>query len=260
MIKLKQTFSFSVAMKIWLFLVFNILSIKVFAQETSIAGIVFDNNSKDRIAQINILNINTGQVVYNNLNGVFKIDAQPGDLLIFSKPDYHNDTVKVNNYVPLAIYMKRTAIQLREVTIRDSALNPQRWLANARRDNSKAYGSLANTDLLSTPSSGGAGLNLDALYNDISRSGRNAKRLRQNIDVDYKQQMIDYRFNRTFVARITNLKDKQLSEFMSRYRPGYYFVESATDYDFISYIKINLKRYLRNPRAYALAPLYPPTK
>lgn len=241
-------------MKFWLVAFLGILTVKGFSQEKSIAGIVFDKQSQDRIAKINVVNLNSGLSVYNNLNGVFTIDAQVGDVLVFKRQEYLNDTVKVENFIPIAVYMARASIQLKEVTIRDTALTPEKKLAATKRDYSKAYGSLANHDLLNI-SSGGVGLGIDALWNSISRSGRNAKRLRERIDQDYHQDVIDYRFNRTLVANITGLKDKKLTDFMQKYRPGYFFVLNATDYEFITSIKTNYKRYLRNPKAYTLAPL-----
>ncbi len=243
-------------MKFWFVLLLVCLSVRGFSQEKSIAGIVFDKLSQDRIAKINVVNTNTGLSVYNNLNGVFTIDAQPGDILIFKRTEYISDTIKVQNFIPIAVYMARSSITLKEVTIRDTALTPEKKLAATKREYSKVYGSLANHDLLSMPSYGGAGLSIDALYNIFSRSGKNAKRLRERIDQDYHQDVIDYRFNRTLVQNITGLKDKKLVDFMQKYRPGYFFVLNATDYEFITSIKTNYKRYLRNPKAYTLAPLH----
>lgn len=231
------------------------MAINGFAQEKSVAGIVFDKNSQDRIARVNVVNISTGKSVYNNLNGVFTIDARPGDQLVFKKQDYYNDTIKIESHLPLAIYMRRTAIQLQEVTIKDSMLTPSARLALSKKQNSRAYGTLANRDVISTPTMGGAGLSIDALWNSFSREGKNAENLRNYIDQDYRQDVIDYRFNRALAGRITGLKDKQLTDFMQKYRPGYYFVIKASEYEFISSIKSNLKRYLKNPKAHSLAPL-----
>ncbi|MDB5110928.1 MAG: hypothetical protein JWR67_2042 [Mucilaginibacter sp.] len=244
-------------MKFWLLLFLCILAIKGFSQEKSIAGIVFDKENQGRIAKINVVNLNSGQSVYNNLNGVFTIEAQPGDLLVFKRQEYISDTVKVQNTIPIAVYMKRSSIQLKEVTIVDTALTPEKKLAETKREYNKIYGSLAYHDFLSLPSSGGAGLSIDALYNAFSRSGRNARHLRNIIDRDYKQDVIDFRFNQSLVEKITGLKDKKLTDFMQKYRPGYFFVLNATDYEFIASIKTNYKRYLRNPKAYTLAPLMP---
>jgi hypothetical protein len=255
MLKIAQKFSFSVGMKVRIFLCFFIITIKCFSQEKVVTGIVFDKESKDRIASVNIRNITTGLSVYNSLKGEFKINAQEGDQLVFLRQEYHSDTIKVQNNSPLAIYMTRLAIQLKEVTVHDSLLTPEERLEATKQDFTKIYGSLAYRDFLTTPSSGNAGLSIDALYNSLSRSGKNAARLQQIIEGDYRQNVIDYRFNRTFVGHITGLKDEKLTTFMLRYRPGYYITKTASEYEFISMIRANLKRFLRNPRTYYLSPL-----
>jgi hypothetical protein len=255
MFKISRTLSFGVTMRLGLFLCFFLITIKCFSQEKTVAGIIFDKDSKDRIASVSIHNITTGISVYNTLKGEFKIKAKEGDFLIFARQDYHSDTVKIQSNAPIAIYMERLAIQLNEVTVHDTVLSPEKRLEATKADYTKIYGSLAYKDYLTSPSSGPAGLSIDALYNAFSRSGRNAEHLRETIQHDYEQNVVDYRFNRTFVGKITGLKDEKLTSFMFRYRPGYYTTKTASDYQFISMIKANLKRFLRNPRIYALPPL-----
>jgi hypothetical protein len=191
------------------------------------------------------------------------MDAQAGDKLVFSQAEHFADTVNIKDYIPLAVYLKRKAIQLQQVTIYDTVPDPLKRLANKRRDYSKIYGSLAYNDLLSfNPSTAGVGvgLSIDALYNAWSKAGRNAAHLRETIDNDYRQDVVDYRFNKALVGRITGLKGTALTDFMNRYRPGYYFLANASEYEFITSIKANLKRYLRNPAAQALIPLTNPKK
>ncbi len=242
-------------MKVRIFLCLFIISAKCFSQEKVVTGIVFDKESKDRIASVNVRNTTTGLSVYNNLKVEFKINAKEGDQLVFVRQEYNSDTIKVQSNVSLAIYMTRLAIQLKEVTVHDTLQDPDKRLEATKEDFTKIYGSLAYRDFLSTPSSGGAGLSIDALYNSLSRSGRNAERLQQIIEKDYQQNVIDYRFNRTFVGNITGLKDEKLTAFMFRYRPGYYITKTASDYEFISMIHNNLRRFLRNSRTYSLPPL-----
>lgn len=258
MTKQCRTFIFGDSMKVWMLLFFCTLSATVFAQQKTVDGIVFDKESKDRIAKVNVRNATTGKSVYNTFKGEFSIEAKPGDLLIFTKSDHFPDTLQVASDAALAVYMKRTAIQLKEVIIRDTVLNPQKLLAATHRDYTKIYGSLNNHDLLSVSPGMGAGIGIDALYNAFSRSGRNAEKLREIIERDYKQNVIDFRFNRTYVGNLTHLKDQQLTDFMQRYRPGYYLVTTASDYEFISSIKNNLRRFLRAPKAFTLAPLVTP--
>jgi len=260
-----RKFSFSFTMRLWLVLFFFGSCFQAFAQDKQahnsagqIEGIVFDKDTKDRVAKTSIVNISTGQSFYNNLQGQFKVDAQPGDKLIFTKEDYLPDTVLIKDNSNIAVYLQRLAIPLREVTIRDSMATPLKRLAAARKEYSKAYGSNAYSDPFSVAPGGGAGISIDAIWNSLSKSGRNAKHLQGIIEKDYQQDVIDYRFNRTFVGNITKLKDQELTDFMTRYRPGYYLVTTDSEYEFITYIRNSLRRYKRNKRAYSLPALVTP--
>jgi len=254
MMKISRSLSFGAVMKWGLFFFLMMICIKGFSQQSTVAGIVYNKNSRDRVAAVDIRNITTGISEYNTLKGEFKISAAGGDVLVFSKQGYFADTVKIIDNQALAVYLSPMAIQLMEVTVHDSVLSPEARLLATKREYSKVYGSLAYGDFLTTPSNGGAGLSIDALWNSLSRSGRNAKKLRETIDNDYKQNVIDSRFNRTFVSNITKLKGQRLTDFMARYRPGYYTILTTTDYDLIMMIRANLKRFLRNPRTYSTLP------
>ncbi|RZA00149.1 MAG: hypothetical protein EOP47_14840 [Sphingobacteriaceae bacterium] len=256
MIKLLQKGSFGPIMKLWLLLFFCGVS-PVFAQDKTIDGIVFDKESKGRIARTLVRNISNNSSIYNNLKGEFVIKATTGDALVFSKDGYLSDTLKVQNNDALAVYLKRTGIQLQQVNINDTLLSPEKWLMATKRDYTKIYGSLAYSDLLSVTPGVGAGFGIDALYNAFSRSGRNAEHLRGIIESDYQQNVIDYRFNRPLVTRITGLTDTRLTEFMLKYRPSYYLVTTASDYEFIKYVRNNFRRYKRHPTAFTLPALEP---
>jgi hypothetical protein len=242
-------------MKYWLFVVVVLTGFNCFAQDKPVEGIVFDKTTKERVADVSVHDINNHISVYNNLKGEFKIKAEVGDQLVFSRQDYHPDTIKVVNRQDLAIYMAHLVIQLKEVTVRDSALTPEQQLEKTKEEYAKIYGPSMNPDFFSNSDYGGVGISIDAIWNSISREGRNAASLRALIERDYEQHVIDYRFNRTFVQRLTGLKDAKLTSFMTRYRPGYYTVTTMTDYEFITMIRANLRRYLRNQRIYTLPPL-----
>lgn len=245
-------------MKRSLIFCFLFLAFKCFSQDKAVDGIVFDKESKDRIATVSVHNITTGISVYNNLKGEFTIAAKTGDLLVFTRAEYHPDTIKILNNFHQAIYMAPLAIRLREVTIHDTAMTPAKRLAATKQEFSKAYGPLAYDDFLSSSPGGGAGLSIDAIFNSLSKSGRNAERLRAIIQGDYEQNTIDFRFNRTYVGNITGLKDEKLTAFMQRYRPGYFTTRTASEYEFVAMIRANLRRFLRNQRTYALPTLVTP--
>ncbi len=241
-------------MKRLLIILLCVLCAKTFAQQRNTEGLVFDAVTKDRIAVVYITNLRTGESMYNSLNGTFRVAAAPGDLLVFDKMDYFTDTVRVTGTEALVVYLRRTGITLKQVDIYDTLSSPKSIMAKNRSTYSKAYGSLANRDLLSLGTNG-VGLGIDALYNLFSNEGRNAARLRGVLDEDYKRNVIDAKFNRTFVGRVTGLKGAQLTDFMYKYRPGYYFISSASEYELIASIRTNLKRFLRNPTTAPRAPL-----
>lgn len=228
---------------------------RVFGQDKQVQGIVFDKDTKERIARVSIINLTSGQSYYDDFKGEFNVAASPGDKLVFIKEYYFNDTVLVKNNNNIIVYLPRNSIMLHEVTIRDSLHTPMQRLLATRREYSKAYGSSAFSNPFSVVPGGGAGFNLDALYNSLSRSGRNAAHLQGLIQEDYQQNVIDYRFNRSYVGNITKLKGNDLNEFMIRYRPSYYTVTSDTEYEFISYIRTSLRRFLRNKKGNSLPPL-----
>lgn len=240
---------------LWFFCFFLFFG-KVYAQEKQIQGIVFDHNTKERIAKVFVTNTRTKANIYNNLKGEFTVNVRLNDVLIFTKTGYFNDTVKVTVLQTLPVYLKRSSIVLREVTIKDSALTAEKKRDANKKEFSQAYGALANKDLL-TVGSNGAGIGIDAIYNMLSRRGRNATKLREIIDRDYKAKVVDDRFNPIIVGAITGLQGEQLTSFMYRYRPDYNLVVMLNDYDFISYIKSSYNRFRRNPSNYFLTPLQP---
>lgn len=242
-------------MRFGLFLLLAVMALNGFSQDKPLEGIIFDKDSKERLASINIHDINNHLTVYDNLKGEFNIKASVGDLLVFSRQDYNPDTVKVQSNQPLAVYLVRTAVQLKEVSVHDSLLTPEQHLAKLQDEYAKVYSPSLNPDFWATDPYSGIGISIDAIWNSISREGRDAAALRAQIERDYEQYTIDYRFNKVLVSRVTGLKGDRLSSFMMRYRPGYYTVKTMTDYEFITMIKANLRRFLRTPRTYSLPPL-----
>src|SRR3569833_4161397 len=77
----------------------------VFAQDKQLVGIVFDKDTRERLARISILNLNTRSLWYNDLKGEYKLDARPGDRVVFSKEDYLPDTIVFFFSVCLVVFL-----------------------------------------------------------------------------------------------------------------------------------------------------------
>lgn len=228
------------------------------AQEKQVQGIVLDATSKQRINRVYIYNTRTEKGIYNNTKGEFAISAAAGDILVAALQGYLVDTVKVSTQNTILIYLKRNSIQLKEVVIRDSTKSPADQLKDTKKEYDAAYKRGSTKNILTAGGSngaGGAGLGIDALYNLLSKSGRNSRQLQKVIEKDYRDALINYRYTRKLVSRVTNLTDNQLTDFMQQYRPSYYFAMESSDYEMIKFIKHSYQSYLQNPAANRLPPL-----
>ncbi len=82
-------------------------------------------------------------------------------------------------------------------------------------------------------------VNIDKLNNALGKKGHEARRLERTLTKDYKNSIVDRRFN-PLAAKITGYKGKRLSDFIQDNRPTYEMVINATDYDIVQYIKRKL--------------------
>lgn len=230
----------------------------MFSQDKPVQGIVFDKDTKQRLTRVYIFNTRSGEGFYNNTKGEFKTNAREGDLLVAALQGYGVDTISIRSENTILFYLKRNSIQLREVIVRDSLKSPNDQLKQTQEEYRDAYKRGTVKDVLTTGGSnggGGAGLSITALYNLLSKEGRNARQLQKIIERDYRDAMIEYRFTRSLVNRVTGLNSERLTDFKQQYKPGYYFILQANDYELIEYIKQSYQRYLQNPSSYRLEPL-----
>lgn len=230
----------------------------MFSQDKPVQGIVFDKDTKQRLTRVYIFNTRSGEGFYNNTKGEFKTNAREGDLLVAALQGYGVDTISIRSENTILFYLKRNSIQLREVIVRDSLKSPTDQLKQTQEEYKDAYKRGTVKDVLTTGGSnggGGAGLSITALYNLLSKEGRNARQLQKIIERDYRDAMIEYRFTRSLVNRVTGLNSERLTDFKQQYKPGYYFILQANDYELIEYIKQSYQRYLQNPSSYKLEPL-----
>lgn len=220
------------------------ISLPLLAQH-KVEGIVFDRDTKQRIAQVRIHNTFSGQTTFNNSRGEFEINVSRGDVLVAIKEGFHNDTIRVSDEKVLLFYMKRATIFISEVTV-VARRSPEEILNQAKRDYSKAFG-LAQPGSAFSVGPTGAGLNINTIYNLLSKEGKNARRLTAIIEEEYRQNIIDSKFTPDLVSNTTGLTDTLLRKFIERFRPSYYFVVAASDYQITEYIKSKYELFKLSP-------------
>lgn len=225
-----------------------------YAQTKPVQGFVIDKDSKQRMARVYIYNPAINQGLYNNTKGEFVINTKVGDTIFAALGGYGMDTVVYKGQSAIIFQLKSLGIRLNEVKIIGKAPSAQEQYAKKLKDYKYALDRGSSKDLLNI-GSGGVGLSIDAIYNLISRDGKNSRRLQEILERDYHEAIIDYRYRPAYVKNVIDIKEDELIDFMVQYRPTYQFVLSASDYAFVDFIKNSFAAYRRNPAAFRLPKL-----
>ena len=56
---------------------------------------------------------------------------------------------------------------------------------------------------------------------------------------------IDFRYNESYVTKITHLKGDSLKQFMQKYRPSFDYCRKAANVDILVYINDSYKQYMK---------------
>ena len=96
---------------------------------------------------------------------------------------------------------------------------------------------------------GGVGADVDELINIFRfKRNRRLKAFQSRLEREEEEKYVNYRFNRNFVRRITQLNGVALDSFIVRYRPSYEFTVNADEITFNRYIlnsSYSFKRYMQ---------------
>lgn len=224
------------------------------AQTKPVQGIVIDKETKQRLAKVYIYNVRSKDGLYNNTKGEFSTYALPGDTLVAALSGYGVDTIIFKGQTAAYFQLKSLGIRLRDVVIAQKRLTPQQQYEKSIKEFRYQTMKGSSKDLLNL-GTGGVGLGIDAIYNLLSRQGRNARHLQKILEKDYREDLIDYRFKASLVQQVLGIKDTELEDFMQQYRPTYQFVLDADDYAFNVFIKNAYRSYRLNPKALQLPAL-----
>jgi hypothetical protein len=241
-------------MKLILSLLLGLISIASFAQQRSVQGFVVDKDSRLRLAKVYIYNSSNDEGFYNNTKGEFTASVKLGDTVFAALGGYGMDTVVYRGQSAIVFHLQSMGIKLKEVSIYGKAKTPQELYKSKLEEYRYKLDKGSSKDLLNL-GSGGVGLGIDAIYNLLSRDGKNARHLQKILEKDYKEQVIDYRYKPGYVSALIDIKEENLQDFMTQYRPTYQFVLTASEYAFIQFIKNSYASYKRNPAMFRLPQL-----
>jgi hypothetical protein len=226
----------------------------LFAQKKPVQGFVIDKESKQRLARVYIYNSRTDEGLYNNTKGEFTTQALVGDTLFAALQGYAVDTLVYKGQNAVYFQLHPLFIRLKEVAIVGKTISPDEQYKKTQKEYKYQTDRGSSKDLLNVGTNG-VGIGIDAIYNLLSKRGKNARHLQEILERDYKEQIIDFKFKPDYVKQVLGIKEPELLDFMQQYRPSYNFVLSASEYAFILYLRNSYTAYKRNPKALRLQPL-----
>ncbi|ADY53288.1 hypothetical protein Pedsa_2747 [Pseudopedobacter saltans DSM 12145] len=223
-----------------LFLSFVLLSITsfIFAQETfEVKGIIF-NQSKQRVASVNIENQRNGRLATSDQWGTFSIEVAVGDSLFFKKDGFQDAAKFISTKQNLVIYLNQ-GITLNEVIVKEKSKAAEQKEA---LDDYRAKGIYFNGN---PPLLFSIFHPLSAIHELVSKDAANAKRFGNYISRENAQSAVDIKFNKRLILEHTSIKEENVAEFMYYYRPRPEMVAKWNQYDNIRYIQDSYKKFVK---------------
>lgn len=205
-----------------------------------IKGTVYDITKINPVENVRVVSTSGIFTITDSL-GRYEILASEKDSLSFlynNKPtqkfSLKNITDPERMDVSLHVQVSQKYRTLKEVKVfsksyQEDSIENRRIYANIFNFN--------NPELTSVSGNGMAGIDLNELINMFRFRRNNRLQAFQNrLEEEEKERYVDYRFNKIWVRRMTNLASPRLDSFLLWYRPSYEFASSCDEMKMIQYI------------------------
>jgi len=225
----------------------GLISGNVHAQEAgSIQGLVLEKGTSTRVASVNVRNKATRTTVSTDLRGVFRIYAQVGDTLMFTKLGFETHLSVVHSLSDILIDLQASSYRIETVTVeqRNREEELREGMDSYRRQGVYQEGKPGVLSYVFSP--------ITSLYERFSKQGRQARRFRNYMDREVEAIAVDRLFSAYKITSLTGLKDRDLENFMLIYRPSYEAIQAWNDYDLTKYVLDSFKKYEADGRPEAL--------
>ena len=214
--------------------------------QTVLKGTAYDADKRSKLNLVFVNNLTQREADHTGQKGDFIVNAEIGDLVIFSCPGYQNDTLIVEDLSPKMVLLRPSLIVLDEVIV-----SAKGKTEDIRSVYSSAY-SAASTSILSKDG------NL-SLYNAFSKQSQQKRAFQRLMESELNEKDIDRKFNAQLVTELTKIRGQLLEDFMSYYRPTYSQVSSMSESELRSYIIASYNEYIKLPAEARIYPALPKT-
>ncbi|MDR3697001.1 hypothetical protein [Mucilaginibacter sp.] len=208
-------------------------------QALTIRGVTSKKLSGERVSQVVIRDLRSGELVMSDELGWFTIKAAAGDTLRFTKEDFTEQKIVVLNGSDMPVYMQ-PVIKLNTVTVLGESKKQE--LNDVLKDfNRKGVYYNGDPPLLSVL------LNpLNDLHTWFGKDAANLRRFKNYTKGELEASAVDRRYTVSLVKKVTNAPDSTVKKFMEYYRPSYEDIKVWNDYDLMKKVKRTYDYYVQN--------------
>jgi hypothetical protein len=220
---------------------FFFISMQVTVAQVRLSGMVADQETKTGLPFVSIVNKRTMTGTLSNESGRYYMEAIPGDTLEFSMLSYAPKLI----IVPMLsssqdIYLQKRMFELQGVNIQGKNYRNDSMALRDEYGRYFNYHKPGAMDVLKTlPANPITALS----YLVPSKVRKRKEQFHEQLLYWEKEKFIDYRYSPELVGKMTKLQSPELDSFMYKYRPGYQFLNSASEYDLMLYIKQSFETY-----------------
>jgi hypothetical protein len=199
------------------------------------------------LPSVTVLNHTRGKKNISDAGGNYRIDAFPGDTLIFSSAGYLPDTNYISTWMfnekdGYTVYLEPNLVSLPSALV---GQNSNYTNDSLQRRDDYAWIFMQHQDAVISDTNFTQGFGLSFDLNFWNPHQKEKRHLRKRLAQEEKDYYVDFRCPPAFVERITGLHDDSLRTFLLRYRPSYDYCRKASNEDIFLYVNDQVKKWRR---------------
>jgi hypothetical protein len=201
-------------------------------------GVLVNKTTGFKIAQVSILNKETGTRSTSDIYGIFSIPSKPGDTIQFKSSDYHSTEFVITDLADEVIFMypilkeKLPEVKIEATTLKSAIKETQ---LGYRKQGVFYTGKPHYYYLFLKP--------MTFIYENFKSEVINARKFNTYASTELAASAVQSRWNKDKIKQIVNIPDSSIENFRLKFMPTLQQINLMSDYDLIVYTRKSYEEY-----------------
>lgn len=205
-----------------------------------LSGTVIDAETNMPINNLMLINLRTRQGIFSGATGGFSFNMQHSDTLLISAPGYNNRKICLINETYQPVMKKQIALTMLKVQLKEVTVFAPRDLEAIQQDIEKlGYQKkdyvIDGADALQSP--------ITFLYQQFSKRERSKREIAEKRNDDKRRALLQELLAKYVANQIIDLDNEKFDEFIDFCNVNDQFLKSASQYEFIMFVKKKFEFY-----------------